>query len=236
VSAAAVEPLAWDSAFFGVPIARIAAERPTRRELEDAVATCRERGVRCAYLLLDADDARGAEAAQALGFALRDVRIELARPVAASDAAAADAACAIAPVTAARAPALEALVRERFTSSRFFADPRFPRERCRELYVAFLRRGLDGAPERWTLAATHGGCIVCHVDPRRARGTIELVVARRSGEGTALVRAALARFAGAGATSALVVTQAGNLAAQRCYQRAGFRTSRSGLWFHRWFD
>jgi hypothetical protein len=65
VSPAAVRPLAWDSAFFGFPVAQIVADEPTRPELEAAVEACRERGVRCAYLLLDAGDARGSAAAQA---------------------------------------------------------------------------------------------------------------------------------------------------------------------------
>lgn len=237
MSPAAVRPLAWDSAFFGFPVAQIAADKPTRPELEAAVEACRERDVRCAYLLLDAADARGSEAAQALGFVLRDVRVVLDRPIAAGDAAPLDGPVAIAEAGAELLPALEALVRERLTMSRFFADPGFPRERCRELYVAFLRRGIDGDPERWTLAsADGGGCVVCHLDAARAHGTIELVAATRPGEGAALVRAAVARFAQAGATSGSVVTQACNVAAQRSYQRAGFRTARSGLWLHRWFD
>ncbi len=237
MSAARVEPLAWDSGFFGVPIARIHAERPDRRALAAAAEACRERGVRCAYLLLDAADGRGAEAAQALGFVLRDVRVELDRPIAPTDTTAADIAEAVAAVGPERLPALEELVRERFTSSRFFADPGFARERCRELYVAFLRRGLDGGAQRLLLAsADDAGCLVCHADVEQGVGTIELVASRRAGVGTALAHAAVARFAQQGMTSALVVTQASNIAAQRSYQRAGFRTTRSGLWFHRWFD
>jgi dTDP-4-amino-4,6-dideoxy-D-galactose acyltransferase len=240
MSAAAVEPLAWDSAFFGFPIARIDAARPDRDALAGAVAACARAGVRCAYLLLDAADCGGAAAAQALGFVLRDVRVELDRAVGPEDAAGAAAGnspVAIAEARARELPALEALARERFTASRFFADPGFPRERCRELYAAFVRRGLDGDPQRWILAsAQERGCIVGHVDPARDLGTIELVVATRPGEGTALVRAAVARFAAAGLTRAVVVTQASNVAAQRSYQRAGFRTCASGLWLHRWFE
>jgi hypothetical protein len=36
--------------------------------------------------------------------------------------------------------------------------------------------------------------------------------------------------------TATVVTQGRNVAAQRTYQGAGYRTSRTSLWFHRWFD
>jgi hypothetical protein len=235
MSPATVEPLQWDSAFFGFAVAEIAAERPDERDLEDALEACRKRGVRCAYLLLDASDARGGDAAQALGFVLRDVRVELNRAIDTADATA-DVESVVA-VDPARLPALESLARERLTMSRFFADPNFPRERCQELYVAFLRRGVEGAPDRWALAtADHSGFAVCHVDPRKQLGTFELAAVRRPGDGAMLVRAGLARFARAGVTSARIVTQAQNIASQRSFQRAGFRTSHSSLWFHRWFD
>jgi len=236
MSAVAVRPLAWDSAFFGFPVAQVDAERPDRAALEEAVAACERDGTRCAYLLLDAADVAGGEAAQASGFVLRDVRVELDRPLDGADVGAADGRVAIAEAGAGELAALEALARERFASSRFFADPGFPRERCRELYAAFVRRGLSGDPRRWTLAiADASGCIVGHADAQEGTGTIELVAATRPGDGTALVRAAVARFAQAGLTRAAVVTQACNVAAQRSYQRAGFRTCHSGLWFHRWF-
>jgi dTDP-4-amino-4,6-dideoxy-D-galactose acyltransferase len=237
VSAAAVEPLAWDSAFFGFPVAQISADAPDREQLAVAVEACERTGVRCAYLLLDAADARGSEAAQALGFVVRDVRVELDRPVEAADATLAGGdGPAIAEARAEQLPALEALVRERLTTSRFFADPGFPRERCRELYAAFLRRGIEDAPKRWTLATPDAsGCVVCLSERERGVGTFELAATRRRGEGAALVRAGLARLAGEGITSARIVTQAHNIASQRTFQRAGFRTCRSGLWLHRWF-
>jgi len=235
MSAPTVELLDWDSRFFGFTIARIAVEAPSPRDLEAAIETCRDREVRCAYLLLDAADIRASEHAQALGFVLRDVRVELDRPITPADATL-DAASVV-PAGPQQLPALEQVARERITMSRFFADPGFARERCRELYVAFLRRGSVGSTERWTLAPVDdSGFIVCHVDAARRRGTIELVASRRRGGGGALVRAAVGRFSREGATCARVVTQAHNIAAQRTYQRVGFRTVHTSLWLHYWLD
>jgi len=170
---------------------------------------------------------------------VRDVRLELARPLPAPDAArlpGTDGA-----VVAARAsdgPALEELARASTMPSRFFADPGFPRERCRELYAAFVRRGLAD-PARVTLAApAAAGAIVCHRDEPAGVGTIELVAVapalQGQGVGRALVAAALADFAKAGLGTAVVVTQAVNVAAQRLYQGAGFRTRHAGVWLHCW--
>jgi dTDP-4-amino-4,6-dideoxy-D-galactose acyltransferase len=237
---APIARLDWDSAFFGFPIARVSAQRVDAATLDEAERACRAAGVRCAYLLLDGDDARGAELAQRAGFVLRDVRVTLERPLAAD---------AIAPERDGRGPepagpaqraALEAIARDAFQHTRFFDDANFPRERCRELYAAFLRRGLDDGAERMTLADRGaGGFVVCHLDGAAGVGTIELIAIaagrRGRGLGGELVGAALAGFARAGLHRASVATQAANVPSQRLYQRAGFRTSEVRLWLHRWF-
>lgn len=235
---APIERLPFDSRLFGIPIARVTASRLDEPALAAVLDACQEQGIGCAYLLLDSDDVRGAELAQAEGFVLRDVRVELDRPVAAREADGLP--DGVAAVAEDPDGALDAVARTAFTGTRFAVDPGFPSERCGELYAAFLRRGLDDGEARSTLALPdRSGLIVCHLDRQRSVGTIELVAVadgvRGRGGGSALVHAAIATFARTGLRRAEVVTQAANIAAQRLYQRAGFRTARTGLWFHRWF-
>jgi ribosomal protein S18 acetylase RimI-like enzyme len=237
---APLERLDWDSAFFGFPIAQVTATRLDAPTLERALEACRAERIRCAYLLLEGDDAHGSELAQAAGFVLRDVRMELERGVEVADAAR-PAAAGVAPATAQQHAALEAVARAAFTQTRFTADPHFPPDRCRDLYAAFLERGLGGAPERVVLADPAAcGFVVCRLDAAKRTGAIELIAVaaegRGGGLGGALVDAALDAFAAAGLRRATVVTQAANIASQRLYQRAGFRTCEVGLWLHRWFD
>lgn len=238
---APITPLPWDSELFGFAIARVNATRLDAATLGAALDACRAQAIRCAYLLLDADDARGSALAQAAGFVLRDTRLELDRPLTSRDAQPGGDEAAVGPARPDQRPALEALAREAFPLSRFFADPGFPRERCGDLYAAFLRRGLDGAPERKTLAtAGASGFVVCQLDGERGSGTIELIAvaddARGHGAGRALVEGALATFAAAGLSTAEVATQAANVASQRLYAHAGFRTRRARLWLHRWLS
>lgn len=240
VERAAVEPLAWDSEFFGVPIARLRAPRLDAAALDAALAAARAQGVRCLWTLCDADDLRGVACAQERRFRVRDVRLELARPLTPADARRdAGGRAEVHVADPAEGPALEALARAAEMPSRFFADPGFPRERCRELYAAFVRRALADPATRTTLATADAtGAIVCRRDAASGTGEIELVAvaarARGGGLGHALVEAALARFAGEGLATATVVTQAANVAAQRLYQGAGFHTRHAGVWLHRW--
>ncbi|HZV74337.1 MAG TPA: GNAT family N-acetyltransferase [Conexibacter sp.] len=233
--------LDWDSAFFGIAIARVNARRLDGPMLAAALRACRAERIRCAYLLLDADDAQGAELAQAAGFVLRDVRVTLERPLEATDAATPERShMGIDRARPEQHATLEAVARDAFEHTRFLDDGGFPHERCRDLYASFLRRGLDGGPQRMTLATPDaGGFIVCHADLDDGVGTIELIAviagSRGHGLGGALVDAAVAAFADAGLRRASVATQAANVASQRVYQRSGFRTRSVGLWFHRWF-
>jgi dTDP-4-amino-4,6-dideoxy-D-galactose acyltransferase len=239
-AAASVAALEWDSEFFGFPVARVDWHGPDEAALDAALALCGDRGVRCAYLLLPADDLVGAEHAQARSFRLCDVRTELDRPLVASDAAGVEGNCAIGPVAPWQIAALEQLAALEFPGSRFYADPRFERERCRELYVAFLHRGLCGVAGRQVLSEASGkGFIVFCLDRRRRVGRLELLAVaestKGSGLGKALIGAAHKEFARAGLDSTEVVTQASNVTAQRLYQRDGYRTRNYALWFHRWF-
>lgn len=227
------QALDWDSDYFGFPIGRVSPASPA--DLEPAVAAADADRVRCLYLLCPADDDETLHAAIGLGFRPYDVRIELGRALEAAPAAAPD-------VRAARlddVPELERIVRERLVGTRFWVDPGFPHDRVAELYVQWLRRGLETPTERRTLVAGAAeGVVICRLDVAAGLGTIELVAvagaAEGRGVGSRLLAAADAVFADAGLTRVEVVTQARNVGAQRLYQRHGYRTERVGWWLHRW--
>ncbi len=225
------EPLEWDSEFFGFSIGRVEADR----DLSHSVAAADTDGVRCLYLLCPADDEATLAMAFELGFRLYDVRLELGHDL----GAASGAESALHEALPGEAAALEAIARGQLRGTRFWNDRRFDRARVADLYAAWLRRGLETAPERRTLVVGDAaGFITCHLDEVGSVGTIELIAvaadAGGRGLGRQLVVGADDAFAAAGLRHAAVVTQGGNVAAQRLYQACGYRTTRSDLWLHRW--
>jgi ribosomal protein S18 acetylase RimI-like enzyme len=239
MSAGPCEALPWDTAWFGFRVARVRARRLDAARARAAVDWCAAHGIACLYFL-GSDDPGTRHAALRAGFAPVDIRVTLERdlrlPLGRGSTRA-----LVRPATPGDMPALRSLARRSHRDSRFFRDAGFPRERAAGLYERWLDRAYAD-PHGGVLTAPSSGPTAGYVAlGRRARmtGRIELLgVAasrQRRGIGSALVLGALRWFRQRGFASVEVVTQAHNVAAQRLYQRHGFRTSSMAWWYHRWF-
>lgn len=231
-----VEQLKWDSDFFRLPIGRVRSGA-SASDIADAVREADKGKLRCVYLCVAAADDRLLAEAQRLGFLVRDIRVTLEGPL----PSVAPESNRVEPAGPSAFDGLAAIARERFQTTRFFADPRFDRDRCRELYAAWLRRGLEPSADRITLIAENNqGFVVCRFNRLAQRGEIELIGvtedAEGQGIGDALICGAKARFARERLVFISAVTQGRNVAAQRFYERHGLRTQEVALWLHRWVD
>lgn len=233
-----ITTLPWDSAFFGLTLARITSRTLDPASAGEAVALARAQNVECLSLLLAGTDAPSIAAAQDAGFHLVDVRTTLERP-------------AGQPLPAAPGPrvrrhagpdlpALEDIAGEAHLNTRFGRDARFPSARVAELYRTWIRRECAGGADEVLVVEEEGapvGYVTCQVGAG-GPGKISLIAVRngerRRGAGTALLRAALEWFGARGVDRVSVVTQGHDVAAMRLYERAGFLTTSVELWFHLW--
>jgi dTDP-4-amino-4,6-dideoxy-D-galactose acyltransferase len=127
--------------------------------------------------------------------------------------------------------------------TRFYADPRFPDDRCDDLYDTWIDQSLSGWAEGVLVADHEGrpaGYVSCHLAAGERRGSIGLIAvderARGGGIGVVLARSAVGWCAERGAETMSVVTQGRNAQALRTFQRAGFLVDSLGLWFHKWYE
>lgn len=232
--------LDWDSTFFGFPIARLEGRELSPTDLARASTWCSEQRIACLYLRTDAEDVVSLRHAAAAGFRFVDVRVTLDADLAELSAPAGRAA-----TRAARpedVPSLRAIAAISHTNSRFYADGRFARERCDELYATWIEKSVGGWAQA-VLVAEHAGAAAgyCSIHVRAGGlGEIGLVgVAREAqgrGLGRQLVGDALRWMREHGLERVRVVTQGQNVAAQRLYQACGLRTCLVEYWHHRWFD
>lgn len=227
-----IDLLDWDSRHFGFKIARLP-EPGDPDQIREGIAAAERAGVRCLVALIKLDQTAAILAAEAGGFRSYDVRLELERAIG-------DAAATTIVATDADLPHLEKIARRSFCDSRFYADPNFADERAAEMYALWVRRGINDGERLLLTTEERAGFIVCHLDTEKRIGTIELIAvadqARGRGVGSQLAEGAEAAFSSAGMTRTRVVTQARNIAAQRLYQRHGYRSAAASLWLHRWTE
>lgn len=231
--------LAWDSAFFDIPIGRVdPAAGSSERALAQTLAEADADGISCLYLLLPADDVSAIHLALAHGFLPYDVRVELELDLA--GAAPDSRELSTRPATEMDVPALERLAAATMRGTRFTADARFPPERVGELYATWARRGVLEPPAHraFVTQPDPSGFIVCGIDAEKRVGSIELIGVApehgRRGRGSELVATGRELFLAEGCVRATVVTQAANIAALRLYEAHGYRARRADWWLHRW--
>jgi ribosomal protein S18 acetylase RimI-like enzyme len=234
--------LEWDSAFFGFRVAQVAGEILSESTGQALLEWCEAHSLRCLYFLADPNSAQTADVAHRLNFNMVDVRVQLSLKRGLLDSTTV-AGFDLRTARSSDLAALQAIARGAHRDSRFFFDRHFPKARAEELFATWIAADCAGRADRVFILDRKGigavAYITCNLTTGLNAGRIGLVgVAsefRGVGLGTALVSGALNWFWSVDARTVFVVTQGRNVAAQRLYQGAGFRTEDVKIWYHRWF-
>jgi hypothetical protein len=230
-----IEPLEWDSRFFGVPIARTDLTGATADVVRAIDAEARAEGIVCLYGSLDPTDEAAAYVAQTFGHRLVEVAITFDRPAM--------------PFMPKRSPtkvrrgtlddltALEPAIKTLAPWSRFAADPRFGADAARRVHEAWMERAARDTDERALyIAYDDDGITGVATFVRSPVPRVDTTGVTRLGTGvTDALMVALFDWAGGGPTEAGPCA-ARNIAPLRFLERCGFRVCRTRYLFHRWLD
>lgn len=234
-------PVDWDENVFGVRTARIVPTTLARDQAAAILAGIRSWNASVVHLLLESDDDTSVSVAEEHGFHLVDVRVTLRWRAAEATPAGPPSGVSIRRGVPGDFAALEATARTSYDKTRYYQDPRYPRDRCGDLYARWLSWSLDGGADRVLVAQKEGaaaGYVTCHGKTGEGDGSIGLLgvdpAFRGAGVASTLVRAAQVFFWGVPLSGATVVTQGRNVEAQKVYERAGFCAHRVQLWYHLW--
>jgi ribosomal protein S18 acetylase RimI-like enzyme len=231
--------LNWDAEFFGVRIAQVEGDRLTDATADQVLQWSRDQQIACLYFLCASDDDESVRIAERNQFHMVDIRMELSWRVKKVGNGSVN---NTRPFQRPDLPTLQEIAASSYELSRFYFDRRFDRAQSSALYREWITKSCDGYADA-VFVAPHwdsvGGFITCHLDSPE-RGRIGLVGvsedARGAGVGRALIETAQSYFFDKGASEVFVVTQGRNIAAQRLYQAAGFRTHSMRLWYHIWLS
>lgn len=236
--------LPWDSAHFGLRIARSTARRLDSRASRKLQAACKQLEVDCLYFLADAADHATVAALLESGFAFVDIRLTFEARVGEVPNVPSREGLLFRAGSAYDLEALRPIAAGSYRQSRFYVDPRFGDESASLMYQIWLEKSLAaGFADHVVVAESNGravGFITIHLDKPPGEGNIGLVgvagAARGKGCASGMLHHASRWLAARGRDCLNVVTQGRNVSAQRLYQRCGFVTRSVELWFHKWFD
>ena len=232
------EFLDWDSKFFGIRIARVAGHRLDAERVTEIARAVRDQSINCVYFLAE-PERETIRLAEQHGFQLINVRVTLAARLLSTYAGTwrDDGIREAAP---ADIPALGEIAARSYTDSRFYQDGRFPAFLCDEMYRAWIEKSCHGYADIVLVAEQDGrpaGYICCHLKSDGG-GQIGLMGANGGMKNQAVVRQlvhhALCWFQEREVRDVTVVTPGSNITAQRLYQRSGFLTRGTQLWYHLW--
>jgi hypothetical protein len=230
-----IEPLPWDTEFFGIPIGRVSLDGADAERLAAIDAQAREMGIVCLYGSLDPMDDDANRWAQLSGHRLVEVALTFDRrkgpfvcPPSASTARRG---------TVADVADLESPIRTLAPWSRFGADPRFGHEAAYRMHRAWIERAArDGKERALFVAADADGVTGVATTVRSPVPRLDIAGVTKPGSGACdVLIAAFIDWAGGGDVQAGPCA-ARNLPPVRILERWGFRVCQSRYIFHCWLD
>jgi len=242
-----VEFLPWDSRFFGLRIARLTSDTLNVHTARAALNHCEQKKIDCLYFLSRSDHPATVAKAETFGFHFVDIRIgfqlELGKLQPFKNIGANERKIRFRLARLRDAPRLGRLAMISYPHSRFAVDPQFPRDSSKKLFKEWVTRSITGHFDDCVWVAEAGRALAGFISCRRSSreiGQIGLIgvtpLFRGKNIGASLAAQAFRWFQQNRISTVRVVTQGSNIAAQRLYQRCGFRTESVELWYHRWFN
>lgn len=232
--------LDWDTAFWGMRIARLNASSLAHDSAARVKIICEKEKVCCLYFSADGSSAETLTLANNYGFKFVDVRTDLvcesiSRPKATDRG--------IRAATQGDLPLLKEIARSSHHDTRFFKDQNFDPKLAGDLYARWIERDFEKNTllvcDSFDSPGTPCGYISCE-QTANGEGRIGLIAVEHSqrgkGLGLRLVDSSLKWFSESSISTVRVATQGTNVSALRMYERSGFVTAEVRLWFHRWFN
>jgi dTDP-4-amino-4,6-dideoxy-D-galactose acyltransferase len=234
-----LEPLAWDSEFFGFGIGRLHpdAEGEGAANLAEVEDEARRLGIECLYATLDPIHTDLSIALQRQGFRLVEVAMDLVHPTSVIGHLP-ETLAATRDGTPDDLPALEDEIAVMAPWSRFAVDRRFGLDAARRMHRAWVTRAATAEHRRLVVAEDERGITGFSTqstlpgeDPR-----VDLIASSKAGSGAAyaLIDHQFRQF-GAGRSRGGPVA-ARNATSMHFVENCGYRVKSARYLYHRWLD
>jgi hypothetical protein len=258
VAVAICRPLAWDTAWFGVPMARVdhilrgagVDRRAISTTVDGALQRLKAGGIKHVAARVDVADTEAISALEDAGFRLMDALMTYIYHPKREPPTRVKEVGLVRPFIAADTEQVLEITREAYRGfrGRFHLDPHLPEDRSDELYIEWARKCCEGQMADRIFVADagdgrlHGWCAVRLVEPASSIGGIRLVVGSlgacrrdRPGAYAGLIRAAAAENHALGGITE-TQTQNFNFSTVRVMEAVGAEYVRADYTFHAWIE
>jgi dTDP-4-amino-4,6-dideoxy-D-galactose acyltransferase len=234
--------LKWDSAFFGYNIAYLKCLRLTPN-IEGLVRRFAiENMVTLIEYLCDCHDRVSVTTAERAGFSFVDIRLTFMCHIKSLNIFEERDDFSVGKGNPGDINALKTIAASAYADSRYYFDGNFRKEKIVEFYTGWLEKAILGTFDDYALVLYSklkvpiGFCTIRNVTSHMVQiGLFGIDRSNRGkGLGLYLLNQTLKHVQLDGKEYVEVVTQGRNYEAQRLYQRTGFVTKKTELWYHKW--
>jgi dTDP-4-amino-4,6-dideoxy-D-galactose acyltransferase len=237
-----VRSLDWDTNFFGFNIALLTCRNLTPTIYNRVRRFVDVNNVKLLQFLCNCHCNTSVRTAEDKGFRFTDIRLKYTRDVTHTQSRAPS------PFTFGKAsirdiPALRDMVGDSYRDSRYYFDRAFPLDRVREFYRNWIEKGVLGTFDHECWCLFHDEKPISYCTLRFEPGCqLEIGLLgvdphyRGKGLGGSMISLVMDKLYARGLKTINVVTQGRNYSAQRLYQKAGFKTKHTQLWYHKWMQ
>lgn len=236
------QKLVWDSDFFGINIGYVSCLRLTPNIEQRVKDFIRKEKIDMLEYLCNCHDKKSVMTAEKNGYSFVDIRLTFEKQLRETKSVVIPDGYSVRKATNDDISKLKKIASNIYKLSRYYYDANFDQVKVSEFYANWIEKAVLGTFDHYTYVLCQGGEPIgfCSVrEQRKNAASIGLfgMSADYAGKGLAqvLLAVTLQKLKENGIDYVEVVTQGRNYGAQRLYQRAGFVTKSTELWYHKWF-
>lgn len=238
-----VTKLEWDTEFFGKNVAYLSCLKLTESIAKNVENYCKKEKIDVLEYLCNCHDQKSVRVAEKYGYNFVDIRLTYENKIINFEMPfEIPQGYYVAKGEKKDIDNLKKIASRSYLDSRYYYDSNFPQEKISEYYQSWVEKATLGTFDDYAYVLYHnnnaiGFCTIKIIMEGRARiGLVGLSEKYCSeGLGKQLLIYSLNDLKNNGTTYVQVTTQGRNYAAQRLYQRVGFITKSTELWYHKWF-
>lgn len=232
----------WDSRFWGFPVAYLSSKYLTENIMHRIEKVVTRGRFRLVEYLCNCHDNRSVEIAEKNKFHFTDIRLSFEKKIEEGFKFDLPEGITFSKAKEKDIPMLKEISKDLYQDSRYFFDKNFDRNKVQKFYQLWIKRAVLGKYDDTCFCLYEKGiplgfCSIKYNFPSKSASIGLFGLARKyhgRGFGKALLFMVSSELRRKGILRIDVVTQGRNYAAQRLYQKAGFLTKATELWYHKW--